>query len=487
MAGAMLLVSLVFASCADVYDGNEQFSSSVKNSQMQSPVADAINIEATPDGATQIISWPVIEGAGGYHLTLKDVTDPTNEVVLADSIIDGCSFSVGRAEDTNYELAITTLGNKRYNNTDAAAATSVEYTTFLPAMGLIPAGSDIKEWFDANPIPEGTDKENHVFDLEAGAEYTLNGELDFGLNTVTLRTPSTLRAKVTYGEKGNFYTNAGFNLKNLILDCSAQTSSSASVISLCKEPNAAILGLTGKDYYNIMDPITIQNCDIDGVNAYLFYDSNKKYATQNFLIKNSVIHFTTTSASLASNALVNAYGGGIAHFGVENSTLWSTAAVQQKYFLRYSNGFREDRVYETDQANKPATYYPGDKTFSVDFKNSTFYKIAELKGQSQMANYDGIVNRAALTFTVVKNIFVDCGGGEVPRRLIKSYQNAVTYNFQYNTYWFDGASETNYANYDKSGTVIESDPMYANPANGIFTVGGAEQIAMGCGDPRWLE
>lgn len=484
MAGAMLLVSLVFASCADVYDGNEQFSSSVKNSQMQSPVADAINIETTPDGATQIISWPVIEGAGGYHLTLKDVTDPTNEVVLADSIIDGCSFSVGRAEDTNYELAITTLGNKRYNNTDAAAATSVEYTTFLPAMGLIPAGSDIKEWFEANPIPEGTDKENHVFDLEAGAEYTLNGELDFGLNTVTLRTPSTLRAKVTYGEKGNFYTNAGFNLKNLILDCSAQTSSSASVISLCKEPNAAILGLTGKDYYNIMDPITIQNCDIDGVNAYLFYDSNKKYATQNFLIKNSVIHFTTTSASLASNALINAYGGGIAHFSVENSTLWSTAAVQQKYFLRYNNSFREDRVYEVDMLGHPDKYYPGDKTLSIDYKNSTFYKVSV---DGQMGNYSSITARARTSIGVVKTIFVQCGSGQVARRIIERYQTGPTYNFQYNTYWWNDATESGYDSYDKSGTVIDSDPMFKDPENGDFTVGGAEQIAMGCGDPRWLE
>lgn len=473
----MLLAGLVFASCADVYDGDEQFSSSVQNSQMKSPAEEAINIEATPDGATQIISWPVIEGAGGYRVTLKDVTDPTNQVVLADSIIDGCSLSVGRAEDSNYELSILTLGNSRYNNTDAAAATLMKYTTFLPSMGVIPAGSDIKEWFDANPIPEGTEGDNHVFDLEAGAEYTLNGELDFGLNTVTLRTPSTLRAKVTYGEKGNFYTNAGLNLKNLILDCSAQTSSSASVISLCKEPNEAILGLTGKDYYNIMDPITIQNCDIDGVNAYLFYDSNKKYCTQNFLIKNSVIHLTTTSSSIGSNALVNAYAGGIAHFSVEGSTIWSTTDLTQKYFLRYNNSFREDRVFDTD------VY--ADNTVSIDYKNSTFYKVCEKEGQ--MGNYSGITNRAATSIGVVKSIFVQCGSGQVPRRIINSYQNAVTYNFQYNTYWWEGASETGYNTYDKSGTVIDADPAFADPENGIFTVGGAEQIAMGCGDPRWLE
>ena len=40
--------------------------------------------------------------------------------------------------------------------------------------------------------------------------------------------------------------------------------------------------------------------------------------------------------------------------------------------------------------------------------------------------------------------------------------------------------------YDESATAIESDPMFADPANGDFTVGGSEQQSKRTGDPRWL-
>lgn len=475
-AGALLCAAVAFTACSDVYDGNEQFASSVTNAQLQSPVESDIQIEATPDGGTQIISWPVVEGAGGYRLILKDVTNPTAEAILVDSIIDGCSLSTPRAEDTNYELSITTLGNSRYNNTDASSATVKQYTTFLPSYAEIPAGSDIKEWFAANPTPSEAVGTHLVYDLVPGADYTINGELNFGLQTVTLRTPSTLKAKVTYGETAAISTNAGLNLKNLVINASAQTQSNSSLIELCKEPKEEILGLTGKDYYNILDPITIQNCEVEGVNGFIFYDNSKKYCTQNFLIKNSVIHLTTTLNTLTSNALINAYGGGIAHCTIENSTIWSTTELTQKYFCRYNNSFRYDRVFD-------AAVYP-DNTFTLDYKNNTFYKVAQ---GGQFGNYSSFVNKNTTTFTIQKNIFLECGSGQVARRIIDRYQTGPVYNFLYNTYWWNGATETGYDSYDKSGTVIDADPALADPENGDFTVGGSEQITFGCGDPRWLK
>jgi hypothetical protein len=41
-------------------------------------------------------------------------------------------------------------------------------------------------------------------------------------------------------------------------------------------------------------------------------------------------------------------------------------------------------------------------------------------------------------------------------------------------------------NYDESGTIIEEDPMFADPSNGDFTISGATQVARQTGDPRWL-
>ena len=40
--------------------------------------------------------------------------------------------------------------------------------------------------------------------------------------------------------------------------------------------------------------------------------------------------------------------------------------------------------------------------------------------------------------------------------------------------------------YDTSGTMIQEDPQFANPAIGDFTISGATQVARQTGDPRWL-
>jgi hypothetical protein len=40
--------------------------------------------------------------------------------------------------------------------------------------------------------------------------------------------------------------------------------------------------------------------------------------------------------------------------------------------------------------------------------------------------------------------------------------------------------------YDTSGTTIDEDPQFANPAAGDFHISGATQVARRTGDPRWL-
>ena len=41
-------------------------------------------------------------------------------------------------------------------------------------------------------------------------------------------------------------------------------------------------------------------------------------------------------------------------------------------------------------------------------------------------------------------------------------------------------------NYDQSGTNIEEDPHFADPANGDFHISNSKQATLGTGDPRWL-
>ena len=173
-------------SCADHYDGNESWSPQVKNATLTSPEADKISITSSADGSSMTIAWPVVYGAGGYAVALYNVNDPDNPVLLKTDTIDGCSLRTDREEDTNYSLNIRTLGNPKYNNSEAKESTEYKFNTFLPTYAEIPDGSDLKEWFEANPIPE--DSTSHLcYDLTPGGSYTLSGKIDFGGHQVTLR------------------------------------------------------------------------------------------------------------------------------------------------------------------------------------------------------------------------------------------------------------------------------------------------------------
>ena len=86
---------------------------------------------------------------------------------MIDSVYDGTSFAVARVEDNNYELSLEVLGNEERNNTGCDPVIKT-FNTFAVAFATIPSGSDLCEYFQNNPIPEGNEEEL-VYDLEEGA------------------------------------------------------------------------------------------------------------------------------------------------------------------------------------------------------------------------------------------------------------------------------------------------------------------------------
>jgi hypothetical protein len=86
----------------------------------------------------------------------------------------------------------------------------------------------------------------------------------------------------------------------------------------------------------------------------------------------------------------------------------------------------------------------------------------------------------------------------VPRRFLhgqayaSSPNNKVFNNNTYAMYAKDengnitGVTFQDPQSYDVSGTIIEEDPMFADPANGDFHISGPTQVARKAGDPRWL-
>ena len=154
--------ALFFASCTnDPFDG-EAFSSGVRNETLLSPNSEDITVTASPDGTQTKITWPVVQGASGYLCSVYDITNPEAPVVIGEmnnKLVDGCSIVVPRADDSNYMFSIKALGNTALNNKDAETATEVAFSSFVPAFAAIPSGTDVYEYFQNNPLPEGNTEE----------------------------------------------------------------------------------------------------------------------------------------------------------------------------------------------------------------------------------------------------------------------------------------------------------------------------------------
>ncbi len=471
--------ALAVVSCDDVYDGNETWSSDVRNTTLASPKAEDITYVASTDGSTVKISWPVVHGAGGYEVSLLDVTDSEHPVVV-DSLnnkkIDGCSVTASRNEDTNYLFVIKTLGNDKLNNKDAEESTNSSYTTFTGSIATIPDGTDLATWFESNPVPEDTTG-MLCYDLVAGGHYTLSKDIDFTTHQVTLRTTNKSNvATITYtGENSKIKTGTMMQLKYINVDASVSTQP---VVELSSTPDESLKGATGKgDYYNIKGAIVFNGCNITGVNNNLFYDGSVKYCVETLFINNCKIHLTSSSATnVKGNAIIYFKSGYANTLQIKNSTLWNTGDADAKYFVQYNNSGRADRAGYTMQY--------------VIFQNNTFYNIAK---QGQWANYSGFNGQKYSNFTVTGNIWGDCGNKQIARRIMggrgESSYPAGQVNFGNNTYMFNGEFESTNGvveSYDTSGTAIEEDPGFKDAANGDFTVSGATQLSKKTGDPRWL-
>lgn len=467
-AGAMFV-----ASCAtDGFDEDEKWQSSVSNTQMVSPAADAIEIVPSADGMSMTIKWPVSMGAGGYQVSLYDVSDPTNPAVILSRVIDGCSVeSVPREEDMKYRLEIRTLGNASKGNSDAPTTTVKEFSTFTETTATIPAG-ELAAWFAANPIPASD--EMLYYDLVAGGSYTLDGLLDFQGHKVTLRSQSkNNRATVTIGSIGEIRIGNGFGLKHINFECEGTENAFISLSETAGvEPDPNL-----NNHHIITETVAIQYCNINNLKGYFLWDRGSeglKYCLKTVLVNNCVVKLIPTAVVGNEGSTFEMYkaGGFINDITIQNSTFWNASRKADtdpdfKYFIRYANAGRPDRA--------------GFTSGSINIINSTLYNIS-YKGQ--MCNHSGYDGSALANYNITRNIFVDCGSHQVARRII-GRAGSGTIIFNYNTYMYDNDTTNDQTGYDK-GTILTTNPDFADVANGNFTISGAEQLAEKTGDPRWL-
>ena len=464
-AVVLALGSLLLASCAIGYDGDETFSSGVSNTQLASPSAEDITFTSNVSGTEVTITWPVVMGAGGYEVSFYDMNDPANPVVVGDEneIIDGCSTTRSIAEDTQYEFRIRALENTESGNAGAAEPTIAEWDTYVPSVGTIPSGTDLATYFADLANTEVSETEV-AYELEAGGSYTMTGNVDFDRHWVTLRGDRNNPPTVTLVGDAQFTTTAGLKIKFINFDCDQATADA--FLAMSSNPDPALAN--GSNYY-LTNPVAIESCDFTGVHEYFVYDGGKSYYLSSLTISDCRIELNTESCS----NVFRFNNGFIITFTMENSTMWELGASRD-YFLRYSSG-------------RPTNINASLKS-TVAYMNNTFYNVCKT---GQWGNYSGLGARDYCIWTVTDNIFVDCGNKQLMRRLLggqNSDMNNATVTVNHNTYWFDGAlasEEVGDSGYDRSATHLLTDPDFVNPPLD-FTPQGADQLQYGTGDPYWL-
>lgn len=485
-AGALFL-----ASCAKDGFDDESFDSGVSNTQVAAVTADAITVTASADGKSQTISWPVVMGAGGYRVNLIDTSNPS-EPVINDSIVDGCSVTGKREEDVNYKVTILALGNTKNHNSDASEAAEKLFSTFTPTYKTIPAGSDLGKWFAENPTPADSVGKNLNYDLEAGGQYTLGQTLDFNVQAVTLRSNSkTEPATINFTGEACITFAAPFNLKYMNVDCSGQEISSTNhgIFAFSKDPSGAPIGtdIDAKykwEYPLIEKPVTFVNSNFKNVKSYFFWDHQQTVCVMTMLIDNCVVQLAPekdfNGGVFWTNKGSDGMGSQINELYITNSTFYELPSCGYDYKYFYQAGMkRGEDIY----ADKNVA------TNTVSYTNSTFYHVTWNGGQ--WGNYNGMAGRTYSIWTMTDCIFVDCSPSGVPRRFLHGKNNQPHVTFNNNTYMkadgtFQDIKEDGSHEYDTSGTCIEEDPLFANPAAGDFHIGGPTQIARKTGDPRWL-
>ena len=231
------------------------------------------------------------------------------------------------------------------------------------------------------------------------------------------------------------------------------------------------VALNGTDYIGI-DQIALKGLTVTGLKNSIIYDNNTKYCVVDLTIDDCVLGLATEGTQ--NQAFISFQQGGVKDFTMKNSTVYQTGAEENNYFLRYNNSARLDR-YGYDKETE---------TQSINYINNTFYKVGK---NGQWGNYNGIAGQAYSEFHVTGNIWVDCGNGQIARRLLGG-RNASSYKtceFNNNTYWFNEAAETGNTSYDE-GYQLTTDPGFKKPAEADFTLSAySEQARLKTGDPRW--
>ncbi|MCD7899345.1 MAG: DUF4992 family lipoprotein [Bacteroides sp.] len=475
---ACLAAVFLFISCIDGYDEDGTWTAGVENVSLESPAAEDITVVPSADGAKLNIEWPVVMGAGGYQFSLYIVDDPDNPVAVGEEnqIIDKCTAEREMLEDTYYKVVVKALGNPKYNNKEAETATEKLYNNLLDVTAIIPSGTNLTEYFSTNPIPSSSTE--LCYELEAGGEYTMDGNVPIGMTSVTFRGSKVDHAKLNLTNGSFVNSGAGLKLKFIDIDCTNFDGlvTGNAIILMDSNFDQGVAASSSAGGYVVIpttSPVAIQSCEIKGLKQYLFYDNNQKYAIGTLLFKDCIIGQNTSSFNQAT---IRFQRGMVKDMTFNTSTFYNEVV-----------GHSSNRICQISSGNV-SSVKPTMETWANGSMSMTYCTFYQFPKGAQSFNSNGAMGQSTDRVTLQNCVVVDSGekGGFV-RRLRRGNTSAIFAGGN-NSYWYDGEfpSDEISSGRDESGTHIESDPQLTYLGNGAFRMGGSTQIARRIGDPRWL-
>jgi hypothetical protein len=308
-------------------------------------------------------------------------------------------------------------------------------------------------------------------DLEGGKEYTLSGDIDFGGRYITIRgNNKNSHAKLTLAAGAKFVTFGSFYMKYMDIDCS---NTSKAIVELSETPDDSLKNHVGTSgYFFIEDPIVFQSCNIQNLESYVISDA-AKYVVRALTLNDCIVQIVRDSSTPNwANPIINLKKSSyVTDFLVKNSTIYSKIRLTNAPFLTY-NG-RPKELNDESELQK------------ISFVSSTLYNLSygtnfrgDTRTQGQKSNY----------FTVEKCIIVDCGKKNFINSFIRQLSTNPTVSYYKNTYWWNGENvkESQVCDGgDRSGTALDTDPAFLDPADDDLTPQGEDQILNQTGDPRW--
>lgn len=499
--------AFVFSSCADGSDIQGQFTSDVRNTQLQSPEIDktCFSTVTMADGSENVkFTWPLVKGAGGYKVSVGLNTGNGVEPLITDSIVDGFNVIFPKYEDSKYDISVLALGNAELNNKEAQSATLYTYSTMISGVD-VPAG-DIATFINGYIAEHKAEIEASIaddpnnyelgFTLQEGGSYTMNDVVDFGLYPVTLQGADKVkRPTVTIGEAGYIMTQAGLKVKFINFDATNMPKKMG-LITLGAVPDASIsteaLGFkalgANQDGFVIMKPVVIQECWVKNLPATFLYGNGKNWSLTDFRIKNCIFQAANAGNTTPWINMTGASNGLIQKMTIENSTFYNSEKNEaEQYFIRYSN---------SSNAQPKKIFGDTNNFLEYTIKSSSFIRTNPKKDFAN--NMPNTQNGGKLWVSVTNCVFFDTF--RLYQFLQSQWVKTTTGNFmsysdlcspQSTDYGPGGRTDNNgnfYTTLDESAEYTDAQlkPLdLTKPNGGVNLTPSGLSAAAKSGDPRW--